>query len=207
MAALHDITATITGRFAAIEQNERSDDHSWEHCYEFFSGDPADFDLASLHLGFYLASWGMYRGSTSIRRCDYLIHRPIVEVLLSREYKCLRGASLEALQRNIDRLWELVGKLKARKPNNLYPEDVTMTDALVTKILMGTLGCTPAYDRFFVCGLKANGLAGSFSRKSFGTLLECCRQYELDFSVGNSDYPIMLKVDMFFHAVGRKKSE
>ena len=45
--------------------------NSWNNCYSFFqnkyfkynSDDDYD-DRAALHLGFYLASWGMYRGST-----------------------------------------------------------------------------------------------------------------------------------------------
>lgn len=42
---------------------------SWEHCYRFFRRAGAaeisnQRDHAALHLGFYLASWGMYRGSS-----------------------------------------------------------------------------------------------------------------------------------------------
>jgi hypothetical protein len=41
---------------------------SWEHCYRFFNSRTrnvllAEKDSAALHLG-YLASWGMYRGSS-----------------------------------------------------------------------------------------------------------------------------------------------
>ena len=34
--------------------------NSWNHCFEAF-GTLKDTKLLSLHLGFYLASWGMYR--------------------------------------------------------------------------------------------------------------------------------------------------
>ena len=41
---------------------------SWEHCYKTFNdarnSTSPDLDYLSLHLGFYLASWGMYRGSS-----------------------------------------------------------------------------------------------------------------------------------------------
>ena len=43
---------------------------SWEHCYKVFaphigkSPTDKDADFLALHLGFYLASWGMYRASS-----------------------------------------------------------------------------------------------------------------------------------------------
>ena len=39
-------------------------------------------DFLSLHLGFYLASWGMMRGSTELLDKDYKIHIPAVKVIL-----------------------------------------------------------------------------------------------------------------------------
>ena len=61
------------------EQNGRY--LSWEHCHKAFSqarGHSAcDTDYLSLHLAFYLASWGMYRGSSFLLSKDYLIHEPV----------------------------------------------------------------------------------------------------------------------------------
>jgi hypothetical protein len=47
------------------EAEDYSRYNSWKYCYEVF-GDKTkhrDIDYLALHLGFYLASWGMYRGS------------------------------------------------------------------------------------------------------------------------------------------------
>jgi hypothetical protein len=33
-------------------------------------------------------------------------------------------------------------------------KDVSASNTLVTKIMLGTIGCVPAYDRFFIDGLK-----------------------------------------------------
>ena len=83
MDSRQQITDRITTFFAReITSNARNSYHSWEHCYNFFATRPTNFDLASLHLGFYLASWGMYRGSAAIRNFDHLIHRPAAEELL-----------------------------------------------------------------------------------------------------------------------------
>jgi hypothetical protein len=45
---------------------------SWEHCYLYFHRSPpkalaADRDHAALQPGFYLASWGTYRGSSFLQ--------------------------------------------------------------------------------------------------------------------------------------------
>ena len=41
------------------------------------------------------------------------------------------------------------------------------TDTLVTKILLGTLGCVPAYDRYYVQAVRQYGIsAGGYDRRS-----------------------------------------
>jgi hypothetical protein len=58
------IHAKIEAFFA--EAGEHGRYLSWDHCYGYFQRNSpeiiaADRDHAALHLGFYLASWGMYR--------------------------------------------------------------------------------------------------------------------------------------------------
>jgi hypothetical protein len=59
---------------------------SCEHCYRFFrdlkaSGFEAQRQNAALQLGFYLASWGMYRGSTFLLQHAYTVHLGVVDCL------------------------------------------------------------------------------------------------------------------------------
>jgi hypothetical protein len=59
---------------------------SWEHCYQYFqeqsqTGILRDRDTAALHLGFYLASWGMYRESSFLLQRDYRVHTHVIDVL------------------------------------------------------------------------------------------------------------------------------
>lgn len=88
---------------------------SWEHCYSFFrkhaflSGEEA-IDLAALHLGFYLASWGMYRGSGFLLQKDYKIHKYAVKALLQPKYDSLWDIDFGTLQKYdgfIDLIFEL----------------------------------------------------------------------------------------------------
>jgi len=62
---------------------------SWWYCYSAFSDafiNPGteDRDHLALSLAFYLASWGMYRGSSFLLKHDYKIHRAVVDYLLDQ---------------------------------------------------------------------------------------------------------------------------
>jgi len=43
-------------------------------------------DHLCLHLAFYLASWGMYRGSSKLLQKDYKVHATSVKELMKKEY-------------------------------------------------------------------------------------------------------------------------
>lgn len=200
MTAPQEITTLLIRRFTNIVKDKRSSDHQWEHCFKYFSKKPTEHDLGCLHLGFYLASWGMYRGSANIRKFDYLVHEPIVNEVLLSQYDPLRGASLEYLSNNLDLVWTLVEKIRT-----LYPSTINVTDTLLTKILMGTLGCTPAYDRYFRAGVATDGISQTFSRKGFHSLLQCCQVRSEGFWEAQKqipEYPVMRLVDMYYFAVG-----
>ncbi len=47
--------------------------------------DEETIDMLALHLGFYLASWGMYRGSSFLLQKDYKVHVPIVKIIINNE--------------------------------------------------------------------------------------------------------------------------
>ena len=70
-------------------------DIAWEHCYSHFikarGSKEVDYDYLSLQLAFYLASWGMYRGSSFLLQKDYRVHIPVVKELLSEKYDALVG--------------------------------------------------------------------------------------------------------------------
>ena len=74
----------------AYFEQTMSDPHgrylSWEHCYKAFlenrdANDEQAIDHLALHLAFYLASWGMYRGSSFLLQKDYKVHIPVVKII------------------------------------------------------------------------------------------------------------------------------
>ncbi|WP_298536796.1 hypothetical protein [uncultured Algibacter sp.] len=56
--------------------------NSWNHCYKAFGNPKLDNNTLSLNLAFYLASWGMYRGSSGLLQKDYKIHIGVVKKIM-----------------------------------------------------------------------------------------------------------------------------
>ena len=180
-SALIDINVVIAkgNEFLKSMNNENSRYLSWEHCYTAFNthNDTGEYsiDFLCLHLAFYLASWGMYRGSSFLLWKDYLVHKDTVVELLQAKYQPLWGINCEELLQgnNIELIMELSDKLREiyiEKRRN-HDDYEGVSDILVTKILMGTLGCVPAYDRFFVDTIRNYKIAsGNFNKKSLNDL-------------------------------------
>ena len=144
-----------------LKQDSNARYRSWEYCYSNFyrtrGKEGVDVDYLSLQLAFYLASWGMYRGSSFLLQKDYKIHIPVIEELLKDKYDPLMGVKcsdfkkesnqklLEEINEFISEYYDMVRKsIKSQKIKN------GISYTLITKILMGTLGCVPAYDRYFI---------------------------------------------------------
>ena len=73
-------------KLIATDKHNRYD--SWKHCFETFANLNQDDDYLDLHLGFYLASWGMYRGSAALLQKSYKIHIGAVKII--KDFKHLR---------------------------------------------------------------------------------------------------------------------
>ena len=64
---------------------------SWQACYEYFGQGITSDRRTVLELGFYLASWGMYRGSGFLLQRDATVHEGVAEILQKPEYRGLHG--------------------------------------------------------------------------------------------------------------------
>jgi len=184
MEAIDELIDAAQTFYEDARANENGRSRSWEHCYRVFRDartDPSpDYDYLSLHLAFYLASWGMYRGSSFLLQKDYKVLVPIVEEILKPEYDCLFGLACTELRN--DDVQAQLKKLYASIADDFHPirEEVAgrevaspVSPVLITKILMGTLGCVPAYDRFFGIGAKYLGLEkDTYQEKSLRELAD-----------------------------------
>lgn len=187
---------------------------SWQHCYNAFTtnrgnSDESTLDYLSLHLAFYLASWGMYRGSSFLLQKDYKVHIPVVKIIMEERYNPLVGITAEELikDENLNLLEEVSERIrKAYAEEKPSFEGVTnnATDTLVTKILLGTLGCVPAYDRYYVQAVKQYGIsAGGYNKESVRDVAKYYLSYRDGFeairaelSTHGAEYPAMKLMDM-----------
>ncbi|MFD3156673.1 hypothetical protein ACFIJ5_07395 [Haloimpatiens sp. FM7330] len=223
----------ISGKYAienikkyynVISKDKNGRYKSWEHCFKYFNenknkgGDENIVEVLCLHLAFYLASWGMYRGSSFLLQKDYKVHHEAVLEILKEKYKPLWNIKCSDLidRENLELIFEAKKELKDIYINNRKNIDdhKEVSDILITKILMGTFGCVPAYDRFFVKGIKTYKVAGSiFNEKSIDNLakfyianyeqFEKCRQ---EISRNGVEYSQMKLLDMCFWQIGYDKS-
>lgn len=216
----------INKYYSALEGDENARYLSWEHCYKQFvkahnqkSQTDEDIDYLSLHLAFYLASWGMLRGSSFLLQKDYKVHIDIVKELLKPYYNNLWGVRCIELQghHNLDALMELAKRIKiiyGVKKKNIGKTDTAISDILVTKVLLGTLGCIPAYDKYFKRGIAAyNVTTGLLGRNSIKGLVEYYKINSIELEkirrcisqTRQVEYPQMKILDMAFWQLGFDK--
>lgn len=187
---------------------------SWRHCYNVFrenrnKTDDETLDYLALHLAFYLASWGMYRGSSFLLGKDYKVHIPIVRLIMEEKYNDLCGISAEELckEENLELIKEISNKIRKvflEEHPTSEGKNNNATDTLVSKILLGTLGCTPAYDRYYIQAVKRYDIStGKYGNESLKRVAEYYIRYKEDFEKVRAEisrcgieYPPMKLMDM-----------
>jgi len=193
---------------------------SWDNCYNAFNVS-AKSENHSLELAFYLASWGMYRGSSGLLQKNHLIHKEAVSILFSgknQRLKCNKNNEVTrndiedilALKKELATHYSSISFVKGKNPSI----HITPTDTLLSKIILGTLGCVPAYDRYFNDGLKEMGMSyNKFNGSSLNELFDFIDKHRTDIdeaqqyvkTVTEKHYPIMKIMDMFFWQIGYSK--
>ena len=185
---------------------------SWEYCHEAFRLNrhpqiDATIDYLCLHLAWYLASWGMLRNSFLMQK-DYKIHADVVRLIYQPEWDDLWDISPEKLSQEnyagrIMKLSESITEAYAASGAGIP------TDTLLTKILLGTVGCVPAYDRYFKKALADTGAASQvFSAKSIRTLGNLYLDHGDEFEKlrkhcgSRIEYPAAKILDMCFFEYG-----
>jgi hypothetical protein len=130
---------------------------SFDYCFNYFQAhhdgghvatlaEAGQMQTSCLQLGFYLASWGMFRGRAQLLTRSVKCFEPVVEVIVKAPRDIWKldvgGYTPEAIEALVD-----VGRqLRAALPGG-------RSDTLVTKTMLGVFGCVPAFDRYFRVGL------------------------------------------------------
>jgi hypothetical protein len=215
-----EIADRIRAYHDAAAHKEHHRNRSWEHCYGYFQRNArvnirAERHNAALQLGFYLASWGMYRGSGFLLQYAYTVHLGVVDVIAEPRFVPLWESEFGAGAEDTSLTPVVFQAINAiRDAYRQFAEENGSgppTDTLVTKVILGTFGCLPACDRYFIKGFKSAGFEYSclnerfvervseFSQRNLGAFRE--EQARIQQETGKR-YPLMKLVDMNFHELG-----
>ena len=188
---------------------------SFDYCFNYFQShretgrlealvDGRGLQLSCLHLGFYLASWGMLRGSAQLLQLSAKSFIPVVERIASTPEDIWKIDADQYSESNIAKILDFAATLRETLHDGA-------SDILVTKILLGTLGCVPAFDTNFKTGFGVS----TFGRKSLrkvgqfytdhSDVIEAHREATLDFETGlptNRRYTRAKVIDMVFFIEG-----
>jgi len=208
------ITQNIDNFMQKIYNNQNHRYTSWEICYKAFGDININDEVKALHLAGYLASWGMYRGSSNLlRENNYMIFNKLVPIL--NEYMDLRKDFLE--ENDYDRFLNFVKRIK----ESLEKKNITSTNTLTTKIILGVYGCFPALDDYFKKGFNSyNNIKISINqKKTFKNFYNNLKNFyfankgafetkKQEIKANRSiNYPPMKLVDMYFWEYGNMLKE
>ena len=214
---------------------------SWECCHKVFLKlhkkeeelNDDDYEYLALHLAFYLASYGMYRGSCPLLQSNYKIHIEVVKEVMKKDYELLWDYDPTKIKPS--KVYDLLFGIKGKKGIYQIIEDIYSktfidkeylsenegnkvsikkvrkkpTATLITKILLGTFACIPAFDTFFKEAYKKYKDGEKKSKntnpsKAFTSLCDFVIKYywELQFKCPDIYYPPMKVLDLYFWRVG-----
>lgn len=188
---------------------------SFDYCFNYFQSfhdegrTPAlteidQLETSCLQLGFYLASWGMFRGKAALLQHSVKSLAPAVRVVAAAPEAVWRADADDYSPPVQAALTRVYRELRASLPGG-------QSQTLVTKTMLGVFGCVPAYDRYF---RDAFG-AATFGPKSLAGLamyyranaeaIDSYRVATIDFATGaDSDrrYTRAKVIDMVFFTKG-----
>lgn len=174
-------------------------------------------DDLSLRLAFYLASWGMYRGSSALLFNDYKVHIHAVKEVFNSQYDVLWNYDPFRQDVNVLPKWlfsnngGLRDKYDSIQRATNYPRKTKSSNncasnTLITKVMLGTWGCIPAYDEFFKAGLRYFGLSDKLSSNAIQTMIDKLRLFkEVHQTIvlcSSNGYTPMKVIDAYFWEIG-----
>jgi len=129
---------------------------SFDHCYNYFVSFHKNKQLTDLvvgsnlrrsclEIGFFLASWGMYRGKSTLLKSSFMIYEALIK----------------AVSESNPIYWEIdVADYRSRAKEVMDCKDMIRStlpianpsETLLTKIMLGIYANVPAFDRFFRSG-------------------------------------------------------
>jgi hypothetical protein len=189
---------------------------SFDYCFNYFQGfknktelaEPENIQNSCLHLGFYLASWGMFHNSF-LQQKSMKFYKPLIKYISEKENNFWKIDVSSYTDENIDLL---IG-CKEKIIDLLGRNNAKSWDTLVTKIMLGVFGNVPAFDSYFRIGsnlgtfnkhsLKQIKIFYDKNSKTISEEADAIKTFEYDTCKnGNRKYTEAKIIDMIFFMEG-----
>lgn len=135
-------------------------DYCYNYFYNFYKNDEIEkiwneenIEKSCLHLWFYLASWGMMRGSSFLLQKSLLNFKKLIQNISKDTSKIYW--EIDVNNYNDENIIHLLN-LKKIIIESFWEN--TPSDTLTTKIMLWIFGNIPAFDRYFKDWLKVNSV-------------------------------------------------
>lgn len=194
---------------------------SFDFCYNYFYSfykenrlsdlaNEKNLQASCLQIGFYLASWGMMRGSSFLLEKSVRNYKNLIIEISKMEPELWKIDADDYTEENISLLLDCKkGIISALGKDN------NPTDTLITKIMLGVFANVPAFDQYFIKSFKIR----SFNKKSLLTIqkfyeenrdgFDSYKIHTLDFSTAKETNIIYTKaklIDMYGFMDGKDLS-
>lgn len=173
-----------------LQNNSRFE--AWDICNDEFgkvikgNNAPNKYNLA-LHLYAFLASYGMVCRGCQLLQHNYRYLIPVVEVLIDKKYAPLYNIDIFSSSFNSSAYIALVLELKKDLTTALGFNNVTST--LISKIMLGALGCVVGYDVNVIKTLRKKcNCTARLSAKGLSDLLALAKSYKSDIINAKNSY-------------------
>lgn len=172
-------------------------ERSWDFCFTHFQRHPRPteaMELSCLHLGYYLASWGMLRGSSYLFRTTNVLHYERAVEVIERYNPRLRGFDVDRY-RDAGQVQVLTDGWTDLR-HALIPDRVAGV-TLVSKVMMGVWGCIPSFDTYFVRTFR--GLSETTTERrawnavrpaTLALLADVCQKHQVEIDAVRARYPV-----------------
>ena len=193
---------------------------SYDHIRNAFLSyrkDETKIEHIALHLYAYLSSWGMLRNSFLMQK-DYLFNKGIVDILCSNKYDSLiyYDPFIDDNSAEIKLIISLANEIKNYYIGKDYYKELSnsstiinsVTDTLISKIILGTFGCIIAYDRYVKYALGSIKINQVINESSIKGIESLAKQYQEEIVACtnklNKFYTPIKIVDMYLFEKGKE---
>lgn len=198
------LTQNLRDFLLNTEQAKDTRYYAWVDCNRVFTERKACMETLAKELFMFLSNWGMLRNSFLLWH-NWRILIPVAKLLVNDRFAVLQNAEVTALEQQIDRIITLKNALAQVLAVWCNNDTKRISGTLLSKITMGSLGCTVAYDRYVCKALAARNMCQTFNKTSLSELCTFYKDHPEFENVRQTitaktgiDYPPMKLLDLAF---------